>query len=61
MSQPIRSKSNDLMSGCVQYLMQGITTSGQPITLLVLYNLLGYIGPTIVKPVLCLDLNHRPL
>ena len=51
MTQLIRSESNDLMSGCVSHLMQDITTSPQPVTLLLLYNLLGYMGPTIVKPV----------
>ena len=65
-SQPIRSESSDLMSGCVQYLMQGITTPPQPVSFLLSYNLLQYVGPTIVKPALCLDLDpwagaHGPL
>ena len=59
MSQPIRSESNDLMSGCVPYLMRDITTPLQPVTLIFLYNLLGYTGQTIVKPVLCLELDPR--
>ena len=51
MSQPIRSENDVLMSGCVPYLMQDITTPPEPVSLLFLYNQLGYIGPTIVKPV----------
>ena len=47
MSQPIRSESNDLMSGCVPYLMLGITTPPPPV----------YKDPIIVKPVLCLELG----
>ena len=57
MSKPIRSESNDLMSGCVPHLMQDITTPPQHVTLLLLYNLLGYMGPTIVKPVHCIELD----
>ena len=57
MSQPIRIGSDDLMSGCVPHLIQDITPPPQPVTLLFLYNLLGYMGPTIVKPVLCLELD----
>ena len=45
------------MSGCMPHLMQDITTYPQPVTLLFLYDLLRYMGPTIVKPVLCLELD----
>ena len=58
-SQPIRRESNDLLSGCVPYLMQDIATPPQPVTLLFLHNLLGYMGPTIVKPVL--SFRSRPM
>ena len=34
-----------------------ITTPPQPVTLLFLHNQLGYMGPTIIKPVLCLELD----
>ena len=43
------------MSGGVPYLMLDITTPPPPVLMLVLTNLLGYRGPTIVKPVLCLE------
>ena len=59
MSQPIRSESDDLMSGCMLHLMQDITTPPQPVTLLLLHNQLGYMGPAIVKPVFCLELDPR--
>ena len=55
MSQPIRSESDDLMSGWVLSLVLGITTPPPPVLMLLLANLLGYSGPTIVKPVLCLE------
>ena len=45
------------MSGCVPYLMLGITTPPPPVILLLLTNQLGYICPTIVKPVPCLELG----
>ena len=54
-SQSNRCKSNDLMSGWVLYLMLDITTPPLPVCLLLLDNLLGYRGPTTVKPALCLD------
>ena len=54
-SQPIRSENDDLMSGWVLYLMLDITTLPLPVSLLLLHNLLGYRGPTTVKPALCLD------
>ena len=57
MSQPIRSKSDDLMSGCVPYLVLGITIPVHSVLVLLLINLLGYKGPTIVKPVLYLELG----
>ena len=57
MTESIRSESNDLMSGCVPYLMQDITTPLQPVTLLLLQRLLGYIGLTVVKPIPYLDLD----
>ena len=57
MSQPIRSESDDLMSGCVPYLVLGINIPVHPVLVLLLINLLGYKGPTIVKPVLCLELG----
>ena len=37
------------------YLMLDITTPPHPVPVLLLANLLGYRGPTIVKPVLCLE------
>ena len=55
MSQPIRSESDDLVSGSVCYLTLNITTLPHPLLVLILGNLLGYRGPTIVKPVLCLE------
>ena len=55
MSQPIMSQCNDLMSGWVPYLMLYITMPPFPVLMLVLAILLGYRGPTIVKPVLCLE------
>ena len=48
-SQPIRSESNDVMSGWVPYWMLDITTPPHPVLVLLLANLLGYRGPTIVK------------
>ena len=54
-SQWIRSESNDLMSGWVPYLILDITTPPPPVVMLLFTNLLGYRGPTIVKPVLCLE------
>ena len=54
-SQPIRSGSEDLMSGWVPYLMLNITTPPHPVIVLLLTNLLGYRGPTIVKSVPCLE------
>ena len=54
-SQPIRCKSDDLMSGWVLYLMLDITKPPLPVFLLLLDNLLGYRGPTTAKPALCLD------
>ena len=54
MSQPIRSESNGLMSGRVSYLMLDITIPPYPVPVLLLANLVGYRGPTIVKYVLCL-------
>ena len=59
MSQPIRSESDDLTSGCVPYLVLGITIPIHPVLVLLLINLLGYKGPTIVKPVLYLELGPR--
>ena len=55
MSQPIRGEGDDLMSGWVFYLMLDITTPPPPIPMLPLTNLLGYRGPILVKPVLCLE------
>ena len=55
MSQPIRGGSDDLMSGRVLYLMLDITTPPPPVLVLSLTNLLGYRGPAIVKPALCLE------
>ena len=43
------------MSGGVLYLMLDITTLPPPVLVLFLINLLGYKGPIIVKPVLCLE------
>ena len=57
MSQPIRDKSDDIMSESVQYLMQDITTPPQSVCLLSLHNLLGNMGPTIVKAILYLDMD----
>ena len=37
------------------YLMLDITTPPHPVLVLLLVDLLGYRGPTIVKPVLCLE------
>ena len=54
-SQPIRYERDDLMSGRVLYLMLDITIPPLPASLLLLDNLLGYRGPTTVKPALCLD------
>ena len=48
----IRSESDDVMSGCVLYLVLGIATPPPPVIMLLLVNLPGYRGPTIVKPVL---------
>ena len=39
--------------------MQGITTLPSPVSLLLVHNLLGNMGPTIVKLVSCLDLDPR--
>ena len=39
----------------VPYWMLDITTPPHPVLVLLLANLLGYRGPTIVKPVLCLE------
>ena len=57
MSQPIRIDNNDLMSGRVPYLMLDITIPPHSVTVLLSVNLLGYMGPTIVKPVLSLELS----
>ena len=54
-NQPIRSESNDLMSEWVLYSILNIITPPLPVCLLLLGNLLGYWGPTTVKPALCLD------
>ena len=59
-SQPIRCESDDLMSGWVLYLMLDIITPPLPVCLLLLDNLLGYRGPTTVKPDLCLNPTLRP-
>ena len=46
------------MSGWVLYLMLDITTFPHSVLMLLLTNLLGYKGPIIVKPVLCLERNQ---
>ena len=38
--------------------MLDITTPPPPVLMLLLTNLLGYKGPTIVKPILCLELSQ---
>ena len=54
MSQPIRSESDDLMSGWALYLMLDITTA--PHCTYVAFNQSAWIqGPTIAKPVPCLE------